>query len=75
MLQKCVSLDPAYTPAYLVLARMTSGSTTGALLRHVVRLQPKSPDHLAEYATWLHQNGDIFSSQSCSLVNFVRLRS
>ncbi|OXU29367.1 hypothetical protein TSAR_006584 [Trichomalopsis sarcophagae] len=57
MLQKCVSLDPAYTPAYLVLARMTSGPTTGALLRHVVRLQPKSPDHLAEYASWLHQNG------------------
>ncbi|XP_014210531.1 transmembrane and TPR repeat-containing protein 1-like isoform X2 [Copidosoma floridanum] len=57
MLQKCVSLDPAYTPAYLVLARMASGSTTGALLRHVVRLQPKSPDYLAEYAAWLHQNG------------------
>ncbi|KAL7307439.1 hypothetical protein TKK_0000618 [Trichogramma kaykai] len=57
MLQKCVALDPAYTPAYLVLARMTSGSATGALLRHVVRLQPKSPDHLAEYASWLHQNG------------------
>ncbi|CAB0037491.1 unnamed protein product, partial [Trichogramma brassicae] len=57
MLQKCVALDPAYTPAYLVLARMTSGSATGALLRHVVRLQPKSPDYLAEYASWLHQNG------------------
>ncbi|KAK2576539.1 hypothetical protein KPH14_005861 [Odynerus spinipes] len=57
MLQKCVSLDPAYIPAYLVLARLASGSATGVLLRHVVRLQPRSPDHLAEYATWLYQNG------------------
>ncbi|XP_066592261.1 protein O-mannosyl-transferase TMTC1-like isoform X1 [Prorops nasuta] len=57
MLQKCVSLDPAYTPAYLVLARLATGPATGALLRHVVRLQPRSPDHLAEYASWLHQNG------------------
>ena len=57
MLQKCVSLDPSYTPAYLVLARLASGPATGVLLRHVVRLQPKSPDHLAEYASWLYQNG------------------
>ncbi|XP_011501545.1 PREDICTED: uncharacterized protein LOC105365148 [Ceratosolen solmsi marchali] len=57
MLQKCVTLDPAYTPAYLVLARMASGATTGSLLKHVVRLQPKSPDYVAEYATWLYQNG------------------
>ncbi|KAI4484938.1 hypothetical protein M0802_012934 [Mischocyttarus mexicanus] len=54
---KCVSLDPAYIPAYLVLARLASGPATGVLLRHVVRLQPRSPDHLAEYATWLYQNG------------------
>ncbi|XP_029040158.2 protein O-mannosyl-transferase TMTC1-like isoform X2 [Osmia bicornis bicornis] len=57
MLQKCVSLDPAYTPAYLVLARLATGPAAGVLLRHVVRLQPRSPDHLAEYASWLHQNG------------------
>ncbi|XP_031836634.1 protein O-mannosyl-transferase TMTC1 isoform X1 [Nomia melanderi] len=57
MLQKCVSLDPAYTPAYLVLARLATGPTAGVLLRHVVRLQPQSPDHLAEYASWLYQNG------------------
>ncbi|XP_076301294.1 protein O-mannosyl-transferase TMTC1-like isoform X2 [Lasioglossum baleicum] len=57
MLQKCVSLDPAYTPAYLVLARLATGPAVGVLLRHVVRLQPHSPDHLAEYAFWLYQNG------------------
>ena len=55
MLQKCVSLDPAYTPAYLVLARLATGPAAGVLLRHVVRLQPRSPDHLAEYASWLYQ--------------------
>ncbi|OAD62507.1 Transmembrane and TPR repeat-containing protein 1 [Eufriesea mexicana] len=57
MLQKCVSLDPAYAPAYVVLARLATGPTAGVLLRHVVRLQPRSPDHLAEYASWLYQNG------------------
>lgn len=63
MLQKCVALDPAYTPAYLVLARLATGQATGVLLRHVVRLQPRSPDHLAEYASWLYQNG-----KSCSII-------
>lgn len=57
MLQKCVSLDPAYTPAYLVLARLSTGPATGTLLRHVVQLQPKNPDHHAEYASWLYQEG------------------
>ncbi|XP_025602566.1 protein O-mannosyl-transferase TMTC1-like isoform X2 [Athalia rosae] len=57
MLQRCVFLDPAYTPAYLVLARLATGPTAGALLRHVVRLQPRSPDHLAEYANWLNASG------------------
>lgn len=59
MLQTCVALDPAYTPAYLVLARLADGHATGVLLRHVVRLQPRSPDHLAEYASWLYQNGEF----------------
>ena len=69
MLQKCIAIDPTYAPAYLVLARMTSGPATGALLRHVVRLQPKNPDHLAEYALWLSQNGNnlFFSSSSAIL--------
>lgn len=57
MLQKCVALDPEYIPAYLLLARLATGPATGALLRHVVQLQPRSPDHLAEYASWLYQNG------------------
>ncbi|XP_058804494.1 protein O-mannosyl-transferase TMTC1-like isoform X2 [Phymastichus coffea] len=57
MLRKCVQLDPAYTPAYLVLARMTSGPSAGSLLRHVVTLQPRNSDFLAEYANWLYQNG------------------
>lgn len=86
MLQKCVSLDPAYTPAYLVLARLATGPTAGALLRHVVRLQPRSPDHLTEYASWLYQNGkwlpslkyylkamEISPSHRSSLLGTVRI--
>ncbi|XP_043267113.1 protein O-mannosyl-transferase TMTC1-like [Venturia canescens] len=86
MLQKCVALDPAYTPAYLVLARLATGQATGVLLRHVVRLQPRSPDHLAEYASWLHQNGkwllslkyylrgmDISPSHRTSLLGTARI--
>jgi hypothetical protein len=63
MLERCVRLDAAYTPAYLLLARLYQGqegrgAAVGRLLRHVVRLQPNSPDHLAELASWLHEQGE-----------------
>jgi hypothetical protein len=63
MLERCVRLDAAYIPAYLLLARLYQGQegrgvAVGRLLRHVVRLQPDSPDHLAELAAWLHQQGE-----------------
>ena len=62
MLERCVRLDAAYVPAYLLLARLYQGQegrgpAVGRLLRHVVRLQPNSPDHLAELAAWLHHTG------------------
>ncbi|XP_033611533.1 protein O-mannosyl-transferase TMTC1 isoform X2 [Cryptotermes secundus] len=62
MLERCVRLDAAYTPAYLLLARLYQGQegrgpAVGRLLRHVARLQPNSPDHLAELAAWLHEQG------------------
>jgi hypothetical protein len=63
MLERCVHLDAAYVPAYLLLARLYQGqegrgSAVGRLLRHVAHLQPNSPDHLAELAAWLHQQGE-----------------
>jgi len=62
MLERCVLLDAAYVPAYLLLARLYQGQegrgpAVGRLLRHVARLQPNSPDHLAELAAWLHHTG------------------
>ncbi|XP_069696978.1 protein O-mannosyl-transferase TMTC1-like [Periplaneta americana] len=67
MLERCVRLDAAYTPAYLLLARLYQdqegrGLAVGRLLRHVVRLQPNSPDHLAELAAWLHQQGHYWEA-------------
>jgi hypothetical protein len=63
MLERCVRLDAAYVPAYLLLARLYQGQegrgpAVGRLLRHVAHLQPNSPDHLAELAAWLHQQGE-----------------
>jgi Tfp pilus assembly protein PilF len=58
MLRRCVSLDPAYAPAFRVLARIATGPATGELLRHVIHLQPRNPDALAEYAYWLYKNGE-----------------
>jgi Tfp pilus assembly protein PilF len=63
MLERCVRLDAAYIPAYLLLARLYQGQegrgpAVERLLRHVARLQPNSPDHLAELAAWLHQQGE-----------------
>ena len=62
MLERCLRLDAAYVPAYLLLARLYQGQegrgpAVGRLLRHVAHLQPSSPDHLAELAAWLHQQG------------------
>ncbi|XP_068082908.1 protein O-mannosyl-transferase TMTC1 [Anabrus simplex] len=61
MLERCIRLDTAYTPAYLLLTKLYSGrglqAEVGRLLRHVTRLQPTSADHLAEYADWLHNSG------------------
>ena len=84
MLERCVRLDAAYVPAYLLLARLYQGqegrgSAVGRLLRHVVRLQPNSPDHLAELAAWLHHTGKYahrqfsvqYSLYSCTYQRFV----
>jgi hypothetical protein len=65
-----VRLDSAYTPAYLQLARLYRGQegrgpAVGRLLRHVARLEPNSPDHLAEVAAWLLQQGKTY----CSLLD------
>jgi hypothetical protein len=79
MLERCVRLDAAYVPAYLLLARLYQGQegrgpAVGRLLRHVAHLRPSSPDHLAELAAWLHHQGKgqclhNFIGLCCSHIN------
>lgn len=64
MLRRCVSLDPDYAPAFVILARIASGPATGELLRHVIHLRPRNPDALAEYAYWLYENGESLNEIS-----------
>nr|CAD7573812.1 unnamed protein product [Timema californicum] len=61
MLDHCIHLDPMYSPAYLLLARLYSGrglhTEVGRLLRQVIKLEPHTNDYLAEYAAWLRDRG------------------
>lgn len=59
MLEKCISLEPTYTPAYLELARLRGlGDTrSGNLLKRVVDLHPKNANHLTLYGHWLRLQG------------------
>lgn len=61
MLERCVSLDQTYTPAYELLAKLHAAAgryvPAAQLLRRVVQLHPNSPDHLTEYAAFLHRRG------------------
>ncbi|XP_025423842.1 transmembrane and TPR repeat-containing protein 1-like [Sipha flava] len=56
MLERCLMLNSGYTAAYLLLAKLHTGSQTGRLLKHVATYQPKSPEHQARYARWLRDN-------------------
>lgn len=62
MLERCVAIDSSYTPAYLLMAKLHAldgrKKMVGQLLRHVVEMHPKNPDHLAEYAGWLYDQGE-----------------
>ncbi|XP_015369307.1 PREDICTED: transmembrane and TPR repeat-containing protein 1-like [Diuraphis noxia] len=56
MLERCLMLNNGYTAAYLLLAKLHTGSQTGRLLKHVAAYQPKHPEHQARYARWLRDN-------------------
>ncbi|CAH0392889.1 unnamed protein product [Bemisia tabaci] len=58
MLERCLSLNSEYTPAYLLLAKLHAGPIAGRLLRHVALLAPHSPDHAAYYAAWLAKHSE-----------------
>jgi len=54
-------LNNGYTAAYLLLAKLHTGSQTGRLLKHVAAYQPKHPEHQARYARWLRDNREYIS--------------
>lgn len=58
MLEKCISLEPQFTPAYLELFKLRNGRSAGNLLNTVVRLTPRNPDHLTQYGNWLFENSE-----------------
>lgn len=62
MLESCIKIDTSYTPAYLLMAKLHDvdgrKKMVGQLLRQVVQLHPENPDHLAEYAGWLYDQGN-----------------
>ncbi|XP_044729404.1 protein O-mannosyl-transferase TMTC1-like [Chrysoperla carnea] len=64
MLEKCIALEPTYTPAYLELARLRGMNDlrSGQLLKHVVQLHPKNANHLTLYGDWLRGQGRNFES-------------
>ncbi|XP_050055507.1 protein O-mannosyl-transferase TMTC1-like isoform X2 [Aphis gossypii] len=59
MLERCLMLNNGYTAAYLLLAKLHTGSQTGRLLKHVAAYQQKHPEHQARYARWLRDNGRV----------------
>lgn len=60
MLERCLMLNSGYTAAYLLLAKLHTGSQTGRLLKHVAMYQPKNPEHQARYARWLRDHREYF---------------
>ncbi|KAF4525606.1 hypothetical protein B566_EDAN001205 [Ephemera danica] len=55
MLRRCIVLVQLYSS-------MGRASAVGSLLRHITRVQPGHPEHLAEYARWLHRSGREWES-------------
>lgn len=72
MLERCLMLNSGYTAAYLLLAKLHTGSQTGRLLKHVAMYQPKNPEHQARYARWLRDHREY--SPGFLQNRFVRIK-
>ncbi|GLV41102.1 uncharacterized protein CBL_04626 [Carabus blaptoides fortunei] len=59
MLERCIRLEPAFTPAYLELVKLRGRQdfSVGSLLRKVVHLNSNDPHHITSYAEWLQEQG------------------
>lgn len=72
MLQKCIDLEPSFTPAYLELARLRGPNhkTVPNLLKKVVELNPNVPYYAAKFGEWLTKKGSSFISVLPDLLQF-----
>lgn len=59
MLERCISLEPEFLPAYLELIKMRPGFGAGKLLRDIVRLNTDDQDRIVQYGFWLLENSKI----------------
>ncbi|XP_066255815.1 protein O-mannosyl-transferase TMTC1-like [Euwallacea similis] len=60
MLQKCIALEPTFTPAYLELVRLRgpNDKSVPGLLKKVVELNPNVPYYAAKFGEWLTKKGN-----------------
>ena len=63
MLERCISLEPLFIPAYMELVKVHTASgqqkwllAAGQLLHRVVKVTPRNPDYLTQYGNWLSEN-------------------
>lgn len=63
MLERCISLEPTFTPAYLELIKLRPSFEAGKLLRDVVRLNSIDQDRIVQYGFWLLENGKTKQEQ------------
>lgn len=59
MLNRCISLDSTYIPAYLELYKLyrTNGIAAGRVLRNAVRINHSNDRLRSKFAYWLMDNG------------------
>ncbi|CAG9767800.1 unnamed protein product [Ceutorhynchus assimilis] len=59
MLEKCINLEPNFTPAYLELVKLRgfNHKTISGLLRKVVEINPGDPYYAFKYGEWLSRKG------------------
>ncbi|XP_018575559.1 transmembrane and TPR repeat-containing protein 1-like, partial [Anoplophora glabripennis] len=60
MLQRCISLEPRFTPAYIELARLRGPNdwSVNRLLKKVVDLNPTDPYYGTTFGHWLLEKGN-----------------
>lgn len=65
MLERCLKLEPSFTPAYIELARLRGPKdrSVGSLLKRVAQLNHADPHYVTIYAHWLLDKGDSVTAK------------